>query len=166
MKLSALLFLFILFNSPQPSNIGSETYSSIEGKFKVTFPDTYEEVVSESEDQKTVKINCVQGEHIMFASYTLHETAITDHQDMAEVSMESFVEAVGGKLLSRSEWKVKGNSGLQSVMNIESDEKIIKIDYRVVLVGQLQYQLVFISPSDDYDIKMAAKFFKSFQITK
>jgi hypothetical protein len=166
MKLTALFFLFIGFTSLQPSIGDSETYSSKDGKFRVTFPGAYEETVGEGEDQKTVKINFVQGEHILFASYTLHETEITDHQDMAEVSLDSFVEAVNGDLISKSEWKVKGNSGLQSVMTIESEEKIIKIDYRVVLVGQLQYQLVSIAPTDDYDTKMSDKFFKSFQITK
>jgi hypothetical protein len=166
MKLTALFFLFIGFTCLHPSIGDSETFSSKEGKFKVTFPSTYEETVSESEDQKTVKINCVKGERIMFASYTLHEIEITDHKDMAEVSLDSFVEVLNGSLISKSEWKVKGNLGLQSVMTFESKEKIIKIEYRVVLVGQLQYQFVFIAPADDYDTKMAAKFFKSFQIIK
>jgi hypothetical protein len=47
-------------------------------------------------------------------------------------------------------------------MNISDNS--MKLEYRVVLVGNIQYQLVAMAMLEEYDEKAAARYFKSFKL--
>lgn len=163
-KTSFLLFiLFSFFASFTPAKKGVP-YQSAEGKLSVVFPAAYETDRSEDDDKITVKVSCTVDGQTYFASYTLHKIEITDHQEMAEVSYDSFITSVKGSLISKSEWKIKDNIGLKAIMVMPDEDN--RIEYRVMLVDSFQYQLVVFAPSGTYNEKEAAVFFKSFKLLK
>jgi hypothetical protein len=164
MKAQLLFLLIVLIGIAQPLDVVAQTYKSKEGKCKVKFPATPKEETKSKTNATTVKISCKKDDQVYFVGYTLHEIKIIDHKDMAKVSLEAFIENTGGAAISQSEWIVKGNSGLKATINLE--DKNALIEYRVVLIGQLQYQIAVTATKDDYDSDMAAKFIKSFKVTK
>lgn len=137
-------------------------YDSSEGRFSVVFPAEYATERDEGEDVATIKTSCNLDGQTYFASYSLHQLEMTDPMEMAEVSYDSFIKAVGGVLQSKSDWKVKEHTGLIAVMNL-SDESVL-LEYRVILVGNIQYQLVVLAATGDYDAKAAGNFFDSFKL--
>jgi hypothetical protein len=155
-----LLSVFIITAAFAPAK--KAVYENEEAKFSVTFPGEYTTETEKGENVTTVKIICTYENQTYFASYSLHELTITDHMEMAEVSYDSFKEAVGGQTLSRSEWDIDNHKGLRSVMDLT--ESGVKLEYRVILLGNIQYQLVAMAANADYDEKAAAKFFKSFKL--
>jgi hypothetical protein len=157
-----LLSVFIVTTAFAPAK--KHVYSTEEGKFSITFPGEYSSEREEKENATTIKTTCIYEGHTYFASYSLHQTEMTDHKDMAEVSYDAFIEAVKGQLLSKSDWDVKDNEGLKAVMIIA--DNTVKLEYRVVLVGNIQYQLVAMAAVEEYNSKAIDKFFKSFKLMK
>ena len=160
MKSSLLLLsVFILFTSFAPAK-KKFVYDSAEGRFSVIFPAEYASDTEEGEAVTTTKVSCVLDGQTYFASYSVHQVEITGQKEMAEVSYDSFIKAVNGEPISKMEWSVGEYAGLAAVMSM--DESSVKLEYRVVLAGNIQYQLVVMAPDEDYDEKAAAKFFNSF----
>jgi hypothetical protein len=156
-----LLSVFILVTSFTPAK-KKFIFDSDEGRFSVIFPAEYTTETEKGEGVTTIKTSCTLKGQTYFASYSLHEIKMVDHKEMAQVSYDSFMKAVGGELRSKTEWKVGDHSGLMAVMELV--ESSVKLEYRVVLVGNIQYQLVVMAPNADYNEKGAAKFFKSFTL--
>jgi hypothetical protein len=137
-------------------------YDSNEGKFSIEFPGEFTVDREDKDKVSTIKINCDYEGQTYFASYSLHKIEMVDHEEMAEVSFDSFHAAVGGEVLMKDEWKVDGNTGLMA--EIDLAENSVTITYRVILVGNIQYQLIVMAEYSDYDKKLANKFFKSFEL--
>lgn len=133
-----------------------------EGKLSVIFPAEYTSDRDEGENVTTIKTSCTLDGQTYFASYSLHQVEITEHKEMAEVSYDSFIKAINGVLVSKSDWIVNNYEGIKAVMNIPTEN--VKLEYRVVLAGNIQYQLVVMASGADYDEKMADAFFNSFKL--
>ena len=128
----------------------------------VTFPGTFAEESSNTPESITHKISTTVDEQIYFASYTLHSTSLDGADNLDEVSLESFVETIGGTVKRQSAWIVKGMKGIQAT--IDAPEVGSVMQYAVVLKGQLQYQLVVIAPVEDWNPEAANAFIDSFKI--
>lgn len=162
LKTSLLLITaFILTTAFAPAK-KKFVFDSNEGKLTVTFPAEYTTDRDEGENVTTIKSTCTLDGITFFASYSLHQVEITDHKDMAEVSYDSFIKSVGAELLSKTDWMVNNNPGIKAVMTLPDEN--VKLDYRVILVGNIQYQLVVMAAQSDYDEKTASAFFKSFKL--
>lgn len=157
------LLVVVLFASIHTQSIAQKLVSSA-GKFSVKFPCLYEESVSEGSEQTTYKFTCEKNGQTYFIGYSLHRIEMKGHEDLAQVSVDSFIEAVQGDLTSQWEWKIANASGLKTLISVENGETLI--DYRVVLIGQIQYQVVVLAAKNEYDQKAAGKFQKSFKIQK
>lgn len=157
-----LISAFLLLTAFAPPK--KYAYKSEEGKCAVTFPGEFTTDTEMGEDAKTVKTMCTFDGITFFASYSIHKVEITDQEEMAEVSCDSFKEAVSGQLLSKSEWNIDDHSGLMAVLDLSENQA--KLEYRVILVGDIQYQLVAMAPYADYNDKLITKFFKSFKLLK
>jgi hypothetical protein len=160
-----LFFLSLLFSAVffQPSRLVAQTFTSEEAKFQIDFACAYQQAETESEDSKTVKISCDTNGQLWFVGYTLHTVDMEDPMEMAQVSLDSFVESVGGTIDSSSEWVVGTNTGLQSIILFgENGEN--KIEYRAILFGNIQYQVLSAGVVDGFDSAAADTFFKSFKI--
>lgn len=156
--------LFIIFSVSLSSQSYAQKLESPEGKFSVQFPCTYKTESTEGDVQTTHKYTCDKDNVTFFVGYTVHEIDIIEHEELAQVSVDSFLEAVDGEKVSQEEWKVRKNPGLKAVMTI--NEGAVLVNYQVVLVDHLQYQLVVLAAKDDFDERAAQKFFKSFKLEK
>lgn len=161
-KLAATLFVIISLSVS--SQTLAQKLQSDEGKFSIEFPCSYQKESTEGDVQTTHKFTCDKDNNTFFVGYTLHKTDIMGHEEMAQVSVDSFLEAVGGEKVSQEEWRVRKNPGLKTVMTINNGA--VLVNYQVVLIDQYQYQLVVLAGKDDFDEKAAAKFFKSFKLEK
>ena len=162
---AALLFLpvILLTMSLTPAK-KKYLFDSPEGKFSIVFPAEYNTEVDSSEIAVTSKTNCVRNDQTYYASFTIHKVKMekSDQKDMAEVSLDSFVKTVKGDLVIKKEWNVKGNTGLIALIEIPAND--VRMEYRVFVVGYIQYQFVVVAKNADFDENAAAKFFKSFKL--
>jgi hypothetical protein len=83
---------------------------------------------------------------------------------MAQVSYDTFLSSIGGKEILKSAWDIKKNIGLKAIIDMPEDET--RLEYRVILVGNIQYQLVVLAINSVYDGQAAAAFFDSFKLSK
>ncbi|MEZ5003338.1 MAG: hypothetical protein R2730_09930 [Chitinophagales bacterium] len=157
----ALLMIgFVVFSTAFTTTVHAQKLISSQGKMSVKFPAEY----TKTDDGLTVKYSAVVGEQTFFAAYTIHEVELEDKMGLSEVSLEEFNNILNGTILQKTEWKVKKNTGLKGVIRMATEET--KVQYHVVMVGQIQYQVVVIAPEATWDQKSTDKFVKSFKILK
>ena len=139
-------------------------YTSAEGKFSISFPGEFKTETTDQDEAKTVKTSATLGDLTYFASYTLHQIKMSEPESLAGTSLEAFTEATGGSITSQSEWKIKEHKGVKATISLEEQKS--KIQYQVILVGQLQYQILVVAPNASWYQKTADTFFKSFKLGK
>lgn len=154
------LLVFSILLAPVIHGQDIHDFKSVEGKCSATFPGEYNIDSNETEYAKVVKVMCNTNTHTFLLSYSLHKNKMDDHENMAEVSYESFIEAVGGQELSKEKWEINGHKGLKAIIEMPANNS--KVDYRVVLVGDIQYQLASIASDKNYDEAVIAAFNDSF----
>lgn len=142
----------------------NQKYKSEEGKMSITFPAAFESDVADTGDAKIMKISATNGEQTFFASYTLHTVALTDRELLAETSLESFTETTGGTMAYKKSWNMNGEKGFIAL--IELEEQKAYLQYQVILIGNIQYQIVVVAPKASWNQKSADKFLKSFKVQK
>lgn len=160
LALFALLFLFTSF-APSPKGF---PYQSNEGKLSVVFPGDFTTERTEGDNNFTVKTSCNVNNQTYFVSYTMHSLELTDPLDLAETSYDSFITVLKGVMVSKAEWKVKEHKGIKAMIDLPDNGS--KLEYRVIIVGNIQYQLIALAANIDYNDKDAASFFKSFKMEK
>ena len=139
-------------------------YSSKEGKMSVVFAAEYEVNTDNSDSFSTTKISSTVSENVYFASYTIHSETLTEREDLCKVSLESFNETLGGEITDQSSWNISKNKGMKA--DIYLAEQQAKIHYRVVIIGQIQYQFAVIAPDDQWNAAGAEAFMKSIKLKK
>lgn len=139
-------------------------FTSAEGKVKMKFPAAYKIDVSPGDGHSTTKIATVVGQVNYFLSYTIHETPMDSHYEMAKLSLEVFTERLGTRNLYERDYIYKSHTGRMAEMML--DEEDVRIYYRAILVGQIQYQLIVTMPGDATDTGSVDQFFKSFKLMK
>lgn len=159
---SALFLLFIGITSLAPST--KVKYSSSEGKLSAVFPGE----ISTSEDvqdtYKSVKTQAMVDDMVYFVAYTIHDMEMTNVDELTQVSVDAFAEGLEGEVTSQTAWKVNKSNGLQAQIEVKGSS--LKGEYRAVIIGQIQYQITAIAPTDSWDPERANKFFKSFKVKK
>ncbi len=163
MACTAIMATPVLPDDDQES-LKKYVYISSNGKVKIKFPEEYKVEVSPGDGHTTTKITASAGETHYFLSYTIHETPMTSHYEMASLSLESFSEKLGVRTLSANDYLYKSHRGRMAEMLFE--DQGIRIFYRAILVGQIQYQLIVTQPEDMPDRGSVDQFFKSFKLMK
>lgn len=135
-------------------------FTSEDGKISISFPAEPAKDKTEAEEAVTHKVSVTEGTTTYFFGYTYHENELADAKELAQVSLDSFTEAVGGTIKSQGVYKYKKNEGLEAKITIEDQGYIM---YKVIIIGQVQYQLVVINTVDEFGPD-ADKFFNSFKI--
>ena len=87
-----------------------------------------------------------------------------DAELIFEYLINSFDEAIKAFSTSKTEWEVDEHKGY--IVKYEVSEKDLKAEFRVLLVGQIQYQFMYVATNPNFDEKVAEKFFKSFKLKK
>jgi hypothetical protein len=144
-----------------------QKYSSEQGKMSIVFPAAYEtSEISTSEDMQTLKTTSQLGDMTYFASYTLHSIPMENPEDLAKESLDAFVAQLNGVLMEQEIWKVKKHNGQLAHITLQIEDANARIEYRVIIIGQLQYQIIAMTDADTWDSKTVKKFMKSFKVKK
>ena len=85
--------LFILFSISLQAQ-QKQSYSTDEGKFSISFPDAFTEEIDNNESTTIGKVTCILNEQTYMATYTLHTVELDGHDELEEVSIDSFGEAI------------------------------------------------------------------------
>ncbi len=138
-------------------------HSSGKGNFSIQFPCEPEESEVETNGVITSKINCSYAEELFFVGFTIHQTDLSGNEAALQ---QSSVNAYFGAMKGASEhidspWKVKKHAGIASVIKFEEGSGIKYMEYRVLIIGNTQFQLVY-TVSADINTKKKNVFFKSF----
>lgn len=157
---STLMLLFVVLTSLVPAE--KFKYTSEEGKVSVIFPGEFATTIKNDDSFKTVKTQAMFNDVVFFVSYTIHEEKLEDGPELSKVSLDSFIEALNATDVQESPWHVRKKEGLQATFKVA--ENNLKGDYRVVLIGQTQYQITAVGSEQNWDQKVIDKFMKSFKV--
>lgn len=160
-RFSLFASLFLLASFAPPTKV---KYASTEGKLMITFPASYDSQDMSTDSYKSIQSKASLDDQLFFVTYNIHTSELSDHEALAETSLNSFSEAMNGTISSQNVWKVKKNNGLKA--RIDIPELGLIADYGVVLVGQIQYQVAVVSASDVWNQERSDAFFKSFKLKK
>lgn len=163
--ITLILFLLIVSFNYSFAGIlkdgGSFPFETSEGKAYIVFPCNYTITDDIQDESATYKIQASCDDNLFFFAYTIHENEMTDHYEMAKVSIDSFHGVVGGEITSQEDFMIGDYKGVKAVISNPG----ITMYYRVVLVGQIQYQIVVADATGNIDKEME-DFFASFQLTE
>lgn len=150
---------FLTDNAGEAPAKGGEKISWNDGKISIVFPGTVVTETNESEDATTMNASSTVDDVTYFFGWTLHKLELTDPVALAEVSLESFTTAAGGKITKREKYMYKKHEGISAHISLGESGYII---YKVIIIGQDQIQLVVASEKDEFG-STTTKFFKSFK---
>lgn len=163
--LTAALIAFYLVSTgvqgSSPAVPGWTKYRNDEGKVSIKFPAEFDVTVEESETATTYQIISELGKDVFMLSFTFHETEMDDPYNLAQVSLESFNEAVGGELVKETDYKYEDYKGREAIVDLSDAGATVY--YRVVIIGQIQYQLAVVDHSGNI-LDEKDKFFNSFSV--
>lgn len=99
---------------------------------------------------------------IYMLDYSVHEGngAGIDVMDLAETSLEAFAGGLEGNVVERKAWKLKGNEGIQAV--VQSPSTGVTAYYNVIFIENVHYQVAVVAEGEP-DKKLRKKFFKKFK---
>ena len=137
-------------------------YTSIEGKLSIAFPAAYETSTKKTEKSTTVKTQASLEDQLFYVSHSVHKSTVHDHESLAATSLKSFSQSLGGTVTDQASWSINSHDGVQAV--IETSASNLKVAYRAILIGQIQYQIVVASESSKWNQEKADKFIKSFKV--
>ncbi len=157
---TSVILVILLFAVSYLHAQKSFVYDSEEGKLEIKFPCKFIEKENESETSRTVEIQCEKDGYSYFASFSIHKIDMGNPLEIAEISLESFTKALKGIVITRTEWKVRKHEGIAAI--IDMPDYGSKLEYRIILVGNIQYQLFVVAANNIYDEKTVDTFFKSF----
>ena len=156
------VILSLVFFSFTPSE--GSTFVSEDGFVSIEFPTEYHVDKKATDKVSRVKAQGDINNQLFVISYANHYTKLVDHEEMASVSLKSFAEALNAEVTEQEEWKYKKHKGIHGWISSEKNELVG--EYKVILIGQNQYQLTSVADPEYWDEKAAAKFFKSFKLSK
>ena len=140
-------------------------YENQEAKMSIKFPAQFEETKTEKEKSTTYKAQMQVGGMLFLASGSVHQSTLENDIDgLLETSLNSFKESLKGTIVSTESIELKGAKGTFAVMTLGESEA--KLEYRVFLKGNKQYQIISAQLETVYDQETADEFYKSFKILK
>jgi hypothetical protein len=163
-KTSVLLLVVLFLSASFMLMPKGNHYKSSEGKLSVDFPAEFTTDREQGDNFENIKTTCIINGQTYLAVYTLHEVEMTNPEELAQVSYDSFLSAVEGKMITKNEWVVDDNVGIKAIIDMVG--KDMHLEYRVILRGNIQYQFLVMANSSDYDGIAANDFFKSIKFSK
>jgi hypothetical protein len=153
----ALFILFVSF-----VNIESYKFTSSEYKYSITYPAEYTVENSTTEDFSSEQAQSSFNDHLLFSNANIHKEKLTNHESLAKTAYEAFISVMGVATSKQEVWTVKKNKGLK--VEFELSKESLKGVYYVVLIKQVQYQFVVLSPISKWDPTVANNFIKTLKI--
>lgn len=138
-------------------------YFSKPGFVEIYFPVQYENKFQETTDGKVTTVTATSGETKYMLIWTiLKDNAATDFA-ASKAAMTKFKDSYNGQVKEEDKFKMKKCEGVEALILIP--EKNLTLNYKVIIVNKIMYQIAVISPTASIDKKNVNKFMKSFEIT-
>lgn len=163
-KIAAFLTITLLISSFGLKEKGY-AYESNEAKMSIKFPAEFEVSTIEKEKATTYKAQVQDGGMLFMASSSVHKSTLENDIDgLLETSLNSFRESLNGTIVSSESIELKGTKGTYAVLTLGQNNS--KLEYRVFLKDNMQYQIITAQLDAEYDQESADAFYKSFKILK
>ena len=163
-----LCFLLVNFTGIAQAQTWS-TWSNQEAKCKAEFPAKPEIERAVEEDGTTYTVSASDeagGLFMVFATVHTNDLSLVDSKELAKISMEAFLSSMNGSAGESKEWKIGKQRGEETEIECEIAGQKTPGYYRVMIAGQIQYQLVYLSLTGEIDEDSSSKFLKSFKLLK
>lgn len=155
-------FLMLLLISFAPTS--STKYQSEDGILSAIFPSDFKVSKEEKDGVSNIKIQSEKENQIYFIAYGTFNMKFDNHDELAQVSVDAFAESLDAKVTKKEVWKYKGYNGIHAWLESESNGLVG--EYKVILIGQRQFQITSMAYTNDWTQKEVGKFFKSFKLSK
>ena len=157
-------FLLFSFSNEQAENEKtkwSKFKSEISGTI-LQFPGSYSNEFTEMNGTKKEVTKCDLDQASYYLIETTYKGDVTNHEENAQKLLNGYAAKLGGKIISESVWKIKKNKGRQAKISYSNNYGTAF--YRVIFIGQKQFQVLIVSNTVDIpDEKIRKKFFNSFK---
>jgi len=163
-KLSLIHIILTLLLISEVNTLKSQIYSPVMGKCSINFPEKYVNTEKVSEDgMNTAFAKAKKEDQVFVFKCVEHRDAIKtkDPKNFLEISALGLAKAMEGTQTKKETFKYKNYEGLETFVTVSS--KKVYIFYRVLLVGNIQYQFFVITPSNTKTTEIN-NFFDSFKL--
>lgn len=138
------------------SYIGEYIYKSVDFNVSIAFPLVFEESLEDTEVegkiQKSVEVvgNDSSGTYLLLI--TKHVMDLEDHLNLAIESMDEFATTLQSEIKSQKSFTYKSHEGKEALLYLEKQKYYVH--YRVILIGNFQYQTVVITQNQQKSEKI------------
>jgi hypothetical protein len=139
-------------------------YSSEPGKFTIQFPSEFSIKETDNQGTVTTEVSCEYDDGMLIAGFTIHSEDLNEVEELAKISADSFQESLEADVISSKVWHYRGYKGIKAKYSIA--EIGYTVEYRVIIRGNIQYQLVHLFFGDSSVNSDELDFFDSFNITE
>ncbi|MCB0478007.1 MAG: hypothetical protein KDC84_07580 [Crocinitomicaceae bacterium] len=165
----SILFVLTLVLFPLTSTAQKWVkYECRDAKFAAQFPMTPEEKVEDSEQGKSYTATVTQGNTVYMASALIHTTNLQvaglDQQTLASTSLDAFEKALGATKVTKKNYYSRNDVGLDAEIIVPGFANPIL--YRVIVIGQIQYQVVVMQKEGKAKKGTMYKFINAFKVLK
>ena len=118
------------------------------------------DTTTEASGTQRLRLEAESEKHSYLLTFTKYpmSTRLFMRERLAESTRNSLVAALGGELQSTSDWKVGEHVGKRALLK-DGDREI---EYRVVIIGQVQYQFLVFSKEEKLTNRESKRLFNSF----
>ena len=118
------------------------------------------DTTTEASGTQRLRLETESEKHSYLLTFTKYpmSTRLFMRERLAESTRNSLVAALGGELQSTSNWKIGEHVGKRALLK-DGDREI---EYRVVIIGQIQYQFLVFSKEEKLVNRESKQLFSSF----
>lgn len=174
-KLTFILIGIITFSYSTKANLNSNNrlpisnggdwvkYFAKPGNVEIYFPTQYENNFKETDEGKITTVTAKDGSTDYLLIWTILKDNAPTNYEASKSAMLKFKDAYKGEVKEEDKFKSKKCEGVEATILVPSQN--ITINYKVIIVNKIMYQIAVFSPTASINKKNINKFFKSFEIT-
>ena len=155
-----VLFIGIIFSFSPPAK--GYKYNNDAYKFSITFPNEFEIDETTASDVTTLKITSSYLNASYMAAATIHSMPLTEIEALEDASLDAFINALNGKIITEKTYSIKGASGRWAQISIQEDD--LKIQYIVIFKNNTQYQFVVLAERLNWNQNRTDDFFNTLKL--
>ncbi len=139
-------------------------YFSKPGYIEIYFPVKYENSFQETTEGKVTTVTAKNGGADFLLIWTiLKDNAPTGYEASNTAALTKFKDSYKGEIKEQEKFKQKKSEGIEAIILIPAQN--LTVNYKVIIVKNILYQIAVFSPTANINKKDVNKFMKSFEIT-
>jgi hypothetical protein len=138
-------------------------YFSKPGFVEIYFPVQYDNNFQETADGKTTTVSAKNGGTEYLLIWTILKDNAPTGYDASKTAMSKFKDSYKGEIKEEDKFKMEKTEGVEALILIP--DKNLTLNYKVIIVNKIMYQIAVFSPTATINKKDVSKFMKSFDIT-